>query len=217
LSMNFKKLLLEKTKPLRAITKKFPKNYLRLVKIAVLLVFAAVLGYFGRPFLFVATVNGQPITRWELIRELEKQGGAQTLDNLVAKALIFQEARKKGVEVSKQEIDSEIARIEVLVSQQGTTLDEALAQQGQGRDELVEQIKVQKIVEKLLADKLVVSEEDVKKYYDENKDFYGTDAKFEDVSGQIKSQLSSEKLSTSYQSWVAGLKEGAKVNYFVEY
>lgn len=215
--MNFKKVLFEKTKAISAITKKLPKNYFRLLKIALLLLVAAVLGYFGRPLLFVATVNGQPITRWELIRVLEKQGGAQTLDNLVAKALIFQEARKKGVTVSQQEVDSEVARIEGLVSQQGTSLDEALAQQGQGRDELIEQIKVQKAVEKLLADKLVVSDEDVKKYYDENKDFYGKDAKYEDVSAQIKNQLSSEKLSSSYQSWIAELKKAAKVNYFVNY
>src|SRR3989304_3540866 len=102
----------------------------------------------------------------ELLSELEKQGGADVLDSLVTKSLIFQEAKKKGVEITQAEIDSEVARIEGVVSAQGSTLDEALALQGQNRTDFIEQIKLQKTVEKILADQLAVSDEEAKTYYD---------------------------------------------------
>jgi len=214
--MNLKKLLTQNLKRFSQVSRKLPKGSARFVRVALLLLIAALLGYFGRPLLFAASVNGQFITRYKLIRELEKQGGQQTLDNLVTKAIIFQEAKNKGVGVSQEEIDSELTRIEGIVSQQGSTLDQALALQGQTRQDLMEQIRLQKSVEKLLADKLVVTAEEVKTYWDENKELYGEDSQLEEVSQEIKDTLMQEKLTTSYQPWISELKSAAKINYFVE-
>jgi parvulin-like peptidyl-prolyl isomerase len=215
--MTFDTKVFKKLKSLNGIIGALPKTYAKNLRIVIIVLAAAILGYLGRSLIFAAAVNGQLITRLELIRELEKEGGAQTLDNLVTKALIFQEARNKGVTLSQEEINSEMTRIESLVSEQGSTLDEALALQGQKRSDLIEQIKLQKTVERLLSDKLTVTDEEINAYYGENKDFYGTDSKLEDVSEQIKSQLMQEKLTAAYQAWITQLKESAKVNYFVDF
>ena len=177
----------------------------------------AALGYLGRGLFVVALVNGTPISRLAVVRELEKQGGSETLDNLVVKSLIFQEARKKGVTVSQQELDQELSRINDIVSKQGMTLDEALALQNQSKNDLIEQIKIQKTVERILADKIVVTDEEVKDYFDKNKELFDDGAKLEDVSGEIRNQLAQTKLSSSYQSWITDLKANASINYIVTF
>ena len=215
--MTLKKLTAKYLKPLNGLVSKLPKNSIKYLKVLLLLALAAGLGYLARPLIFAASVNGKLVTRYELLSELEKQGGADVLDSLVTKSLIFQEAKKKGVEITQAEIDSEVARIEGVVSAQGSTLDEALALQGQNRTDFIEQIKLQKTVEKILADQLAVTDEEAKTYYDGNKDFYGTDSTYEDVAESVKSQLVQEKLSASYQTWIGEIKTSAKINYFVDF
>jgi parvulin-like peptidyl-prolyl isomerase len=215
--MKFKKIFLNIVNNLRGLSKKLPRVSNKSLRILAVLIFAGALGYFGRPLIFAAKVNGHFVTRYKLISELEKQGGADVLDSLVTRALILQEGKKKGIGVSQEELDSEIKRIEEAISAQGSSLDEALALQGQSRQDLVEQIRLQRTVEKILADKMVVTEDEVKKYYEDNKDFYGADSKYEDVSEQVKNQLSQEKLSTAYQAWIAEVKQAANINYFVDF
>ena len=208
--MNIKKL----QKKLLSNLKSFDRK--KAIIIAAILGVAA-LGYLGRGLFVAALVNGMPISRLAVVRELEKQGGSQTLDNLVVKSLIFQEARKKGVTVSQEELDQEISRIDEIVSKQGMTLDEALALQNQSKNDLIEQIKIQKTVERILADKIVVTDEEVKDYFDKNKELFDDGAKLEDVSGEIRNQLAQTKLSSAYQSWITDLKANASINYIVTF
>jgi hypothetical protein len=215
--MKLKQLVEQKSKALGALLSKLPKTSRKSLKIVILVLVAAALGYFARPLIFAASVNGKLITRYKLISELEKQGGGEILDGLITRALIFQEAGKKGIGVNQEELDLEVSRIEAAVSAQGSTLDEALALQGQTRVDLIEQIKLQKTVEKILADKLVVTEEEAQKYYEDNLDFYGQDSKYADVAESVKNQLTQEKLSTAYQSWITEVKAAAKINYFVDF
>ncbi|HYF48826.1 MAG TPA: peptidyl-prolyl cis-trans isomerase [Planctomycetota bacterium] len=55
----------------------------------------------------VAEVNGQKISRVELIRELVGSSGADALDRLVRRKLIEQAAKTAGIEVSQKDIDDE--------------------------------------------------------------------------------------------------------------
>src|SRR3989344_2004054 len=86
--------------------------------------------YAFRTQLLAATVNGEMISRWKLIKQLEKQNGSQALDNLVVETLIMQEAKKKGVAVSDAELEEEIKKIEERFKTQGQELDQVLVTQG---------------------------------------------------------------------------------------
>lgn len=115
-----------------------------------LVVFALVAaGLLLKKELVVATVNGQPISRLTLIREMEKNSGKQTLEGLIGKTLILQEAKKQNVSVGKGEIDQEMAKIEENFKNQGQDLNQLLAFQGITRADLEEQIQLQKTAEKL--------------------------------------------------------------------
>lgn len=184
--------------------------------IFLMFVFAAFLIYFSRPLLVAALVNGKPVSRLSVVQELEKQAGSEVLENLIDRQLILQEAEKKGVKVSKEEINKEIARIEDMLKEQNLSLDQALKIQRQTRESLNEQIKIQKIVEILLKEQVAISDEEVKKYYDENKELYGQ-SKFEEVKDRVREEMVRQKLSTEYTTWIASLRKEAKINYFISF
>ena len=81
---------------------KQPKIFVQVILI-ILLILAAI---FGQRLLFVAYVNGQPITRMAYYNELEQKDGAQVLQNLVVETLINQEAAKKGIVVTNTDVQN---------------------------------------------------------------------------------------------------------------
>jgi len=181
-----------------------------------------VLGILGILFIFrslfvAALVNGYPITRFSVIRELEKQSGKSALESLISKQLILGEAARLKVDVSTSDVDAEVNRVDGLLKAQGTTLDEALASQGLTSADWREQIKIQKLLEKILADKIQVSDQEVQDYFTKNKDVFDKNAKLADVKDQIISQLTQQKLQDAYTTWIQDIKAKAKINYFVSY
>jgi len=129
----------------------------------------------------------------------------------------FQETKKEGVSVTNDQVQEEIKRIEGLVTEQGSTLDAALALQGQTRKDLEENIKIQKSVEKLLEEELQVTEDEIKAYFEQNKTFYGEGAKIENLQEDIREQIKSEKFNQAFESWVEKLRSESKIIYFVDF
>ncbi len=173
--------------------------------------------YFFRSLFIAATVNGQPISRLQVVQELEKQSGQQTLESLVTKNLILQEMEKNNITVNEEEISAEIKKIEDALKQQGRTLSDALAQQGLSRPELEEQLRIQKMIEKLFSKDAVVSDAEVDAYIEENKDALPTDQEESALKATIKEQLKQQKLTTKFQTWLEGLQKQAKIEYYVNY
>lgn len=199
-----------------SLKKLFGKVFTKKVVKSVLLPLAVIaILYLSRSLIFAAWVNGRPIFRLSLVKELERQGGKQVLDSLIDKSLIYREAKLNKIKIEKKELDSEIKKIEDLVSAQGLTLDDALKFNNQTRQNLVEQIKTQKLVEKLLSSKITISEAELKDYFTKNKSLFGQNPVFDKVKDQVYDQLFKQKLSEIYSSWIADLKAKAKILYFV--
>ncbi len=169
-----------------------------------------------RSQIFAAWVNGKPVFRRSLTKELEKQGGQQILDSLIEKSLIYEEASTNKIKVTQADIDVEIARIEELIKAQGLTLDEALSFRNQTRKNLVEQIKIQIIVEKVLGPKITITDQELKDYFTSNKSLFGTNPIFDKVKSEVKEQLFQQKLSQEYTEWISDLKTKAKILYFIK-
>lgn len=188
----------------------------KFVIILAILVLAIIL-FLLRTVFVAALVNGTPISRIETVKQLEKQGGKDVLDTLIEKTLIFQEAKRLGVNVSQESIDTQISSIEGILKEQNVTLEDALAQRGQTKEELIEQIRIQKTVEAILGQKINITDEDITNYFEENKELLEKDAKLEDVKEDIRNQIFQQKLNEEYQKWIADLKAKAKIYYFVNY
>ncbi len=193
------------------------KNRRRNIIVLVVVIFLLLAILLSRFVLVAALVNGWPVSRLSIVQGLEKKYGAEALDNLVSRNLVYQEAKNLKVVISQSDIDQEIKAIENALGKQNVTLDQALTSQGLTKDELVEQIKFQKTVEEILTPKITISDEEIKTYFTENKDYFDKKATVETVKAQIEEQLFQEKLTTVYQAWIAELKAKAKINYFVKY
>ena len=188
----------------------------RFLTVFLIIIFALALYSLKNQFL-VATVNGQPIWRLTLVRELEKDAGKRTLDALVAKTLVLQEAKKKDVVTSSEEINEELKKMEETLTKQGQNMDQLLAAQEMTRQDLTEQVRLQKLVEKLLGGEIEVTDQEVKDYFEKNKTLMPKDAKLEDFQEEIKGNLRQQKLSEKIQSWMKTLQENAKINYFLKF
>jgi len=159
---------------------KQPKNFIPLIIIALIIIAFSLKGLF-----VVALVNGEPIARIAVVSELEKQGGKQALSSLVNQTLILQEARKKNIQVSQAEIDAAAKQIEDSLKSQGQNLDTALAMQGMTRKDLSTQLKLRSLVEKLLTDKVKVTDKEVADYIEKNKDTFPAEMKEEEIKKSV--------------------------------
>jgi foldase protein PrsA len=183
--------------------------------VAVIIAFVG--GYFLKNLFVAASVNGSPISRISIIKELEKRGGSSVLDTMITQKLIEQEAAKRNITVSKDEVDSAIAGIEQNLKSQSSDLTSALAAQGMTLDDLRNQITLQKLLEKMLADKITVTEEEITKYIADNKITLPAGSDEASMRSIIKQQIVQEKLGQQVQPLIDELKKVAKINIFAKY
>lgn len=194
--------------------KKPRRSVITALIVAVVIIGVAI---FARGFFIAATVNGSPISRWSVIKELEKQGGKQVVESLISKKLIEAELGKQKISVTKEAIDGEIKKIETQLSSQGQNLKDALATQGMTEEKLREQITIQKKLETLLADKTAVTATEIDAYIKTSKATPPKDVKMEDFKKQIGDQLKQQKFQQEAEKWVSDLTKNAKIKYYVTY
>lgn len=190
----------------------------KLVALATLIIlFIILLLYFFKGLFIAAMVNGEPISRISVIKELEKQTGRATLESLITKKLILQEARKRNVVVAQAEIDSELKKIETNLKGQGTTLDQALQLQGMTRDQLISEIRLQLVIQKLVSSDVKISDKEVADFLTTNKTQFPEGTTEEEMKSQAKEQIKSQKLQEKTQAFLADLQKKAKIRNFVGY
>ena len=188
----------------------------KVIIIVVIVVVLLGLLYAAKSLLIAATVNGSPVTRLQVMRQLEKQAGATVLDGFINQKLIAREAKEKDITVNNEEVDAQIKTIEESLTAQNTTLDEALKTQKMTKAELIEQIIVQKQLEKLLAGKISVEESEIDAYIKDNKVTIpaGQEALYR---SQVKDQITGQKMSEQAQGLLDALKASSSIKYFVKY
>jgi len=193
------------------------RKYFRFVVGSVVVVILILLAYTQKGLVVAALVNGSPISRMSIVQELEKQSGKQALDAVITKKLIATEIKKQNIVVETVDIDAEIKKIEAQVAGQGGTLAQALAQQGVTEEALREQIMIQKELEILLADQVVVSDDEITEYLKGNTTIPVNGTSSDDVKNQVREQLKGQKFSAVANTWISALKAQATIDYFVSY
>ena len=150
----------------------------------------------------VAVVNDDIISLFELNRVLtpyaekvreadysdEKKGEMlfkvreDILTQLIDQKLTDQEAKRSNISVSEKEIDNAIERVKQAGSYSDEQLREGLKREGltieEYRSRIKEQILRTKLVNVEVKSKIVLTDEDVKKYYEEHIDDYRGDKKY---------------------------------------
>lgn len=118
----------------------------------------------------LARVNQRPITQRQLWQQLEKadngQAGLMALDELILRQLVRQEADKRGVSVSEEELEERLSSFKdrVLV-QTGKDFGQWLEETGQSEDDVKSNVSFN-----LLLTKLVLLPQDREAFFEESKD-----------------------------------------------
>ena len=202
-----------KEEPKEEKTKKeswFKKNK-TLVTSLIIVMIAFLAGFFVKNNLISAMVNGKPIWKKELVKEMETYYGESVLSSIIEGELIKQEAEKRGIKATEEEVSNQIKKIEDSMKSQGQDLQQALEESGMTVEDLRENYKMNILIEKLLADKITVTDEDIQKYIEENKDSFPEGTDMEQIKSLVEEGLKQEKMSTEYQSFINGLREKADI------
>ncbi len=171
-----------------------------------------ILVIYKKNWVIAATVNGSPLSNIELQMRLNEQFKTQTLNQLINEKIILAEATKNNVAVDTSEIDKKIAEIEANVGG-AQALDSLLAQQGQTRQSIRQQIKLQTIIEKLYSKDATVSGEEVTQFIEQNK----AQLRATDSAGQqteAYDTLKNQKLSQIFSQKFQDLRTKAKIQIF---
>ncbi|AHN20127.1 foldase [Lysinibacillus sphaericus] len=135
----------------------------------------------------VAAVDGDVITRQEWMIAMEERYGKETLQNLVNESVMEKAADKYKIKVSNQEIDLELA----LMRSAQDKFDTAL--QNLSADQLKQKIRSGLILDKVLTKDVVIKEDSIKKYYEENKALYNTDTSYRTNFIEVDSKKAAEE------------------------
>jgi hypothetical protein len=203
------------------VSKPQPFNWLKKVNkkvlgiVAIILVVLALLYYYKGLFV-AAIVDGHPIARLSVIHAIEQASGKAELDKLIQARLINDAADKQKITISSDDTNNELKKYETQLQAQNVTLTDALSQQGITLDQLKDDIVLELKLEKLLADKIAVTDDDINAYIKANNITIpaGQDAQ---IKAQIKSQLTQQKLSQQAATYIAELRTKAHIQTFVNY
>lgn len=183
-----------------------------LIPLAVLLLVAVVV-LKNKNWVIVASVNGQPITRWQMDSRLVSMYGAQTLDQMVNEMLLRQAAAKKGITVSQADIDSKIADVEKSLAGK-ISLRDALARQGLSMQEFRQQVELQLLFEKITADQVQVSDQEIADYITKNRNTL-TATDDAGLKEEAKTTLQSQKKNEVFNKYFSDLRNSAKINKYL--
>lgn len=187
------------------------KNFKVLVGLLLLLIMLTVV---FKEKVLVAIVNGKPIFRTQLNRQLTKIYGRETLENLIIEDLIRSESKKNNIVVSDQDIDKEIEKVSQNLAE-GVKIEDALRMQGISMADFRSQIKLNLEINKLLEKDIDVSNEEIEAYIkDSGKTLTATsEAEKRDQATNI---LKQQKFGERMQSWVGELLAKAKITRFLK-
>jgi foldase protein PrsA len=183
------------------------------VHLAFLVIVLAALGYGYYRFWNVAIVNGKPISRITYFKNMEKQGGKQVLDKMIQETMVKDEAQKKDIKIDQGVIDEEVKKIESQIKIMGQTLDEALKTEGITREELDDQIRMQKMVEVMANANIEITQKQIDEFIATNKDQFPKGTTKEEMQTSAKEELTTQLGSAAIGKWFEDLRKNAKIIY----
>lgn len=116
----------------------------------------------------IARVNGRPITQSDLWEALDKSENGElalrTLDALITDYLIRQEAQKRDIQLTQQEVELRLESLkDYILAVTGREYESWLADTGQTEEDLLDQLSVQ-----MLTARLVLGEDSVRQYFEQS-------------------------------------------------
>lgn len=193
----------------------FNKNYLFIALVLVLFIIG-LFAYQNKSLFVVGSVDNKWIFTKELNQKLRERFGKQVLEEMVNERILLSEAAKKGISVTKEEIEQKVAEITKNLGTQ-TSLSEVLKQQGMTEADFKKQVEMRLIVEKMLGDKVKVTVTEITDYIENNKaqleSGVGSDSAV--LKKYAEDYLKQQKIGTEFEKWFTEIKQKVKISNFL--
>mgnify|MGYP000891352528 FL=1 len=194
-----------------------PKVNKKVVFAVLLAIILGLSAYFMRNLVVAATINGRPIFRYQVLQRLEEQHGKQMMEALINEALLMQEADKKNITVTQNDINAELKKIEETLSKQGIKLETALTAQNMTKAGLERNVRLQLLAKKIVEKDIKITQKQIDDYTKENKESFPATMKPAEVKEQVKQFLTEQETGKKIQEILAAVKKDAKIKEFVKY
>ncbi len=112
----------------------------------------------------VASIGNITISRQEWLNKLESRYGQQTLEDMIDEIVIKKMADKYQIEISSETMEREMTMIK--------TMYHPLDYEKINDEHWREQIELSLLLEELVTKDAVISEDELKRFYDQNKELY---------------------------------------------
>ncbi|WKA54290.1 peptidylprolyl isomerase [Planococcus shixiaomingii] len=119
----------------------------------------------------IASVNNSDIDKEALYERMLASSGAATLDLMIADEIVKQEAEKAEIEVTPKEIDAEMKKYEEQFGG-AEALQSILEKSGVTVDQLESEMETYLLIEKLIGPDVEITDEQIKAYFEENKESF---------------------------------------------
>ena len=194
-----------------------PKVNKKVVFAVLLAIILGLSAYFMRNLVVAATINGRPIFRYQVLQRLEEQHGKQMMEALINEALLMQEADKKNITVTQNDINAELKKIEETLSKQGIKLETALTAQNMTKAGLERNVRLQLLAKKIVEKDIKITQKQIDDYTKENKESFPATMKPAEVKEQVKQFLTEQENGKKIQEILTKVKKDAKIKEFVKY
>ena len=119
--------------------------------------------------------------------------------------------------MSKTELEDEIKIVEEQLKAQGTTVDDLLKSRNMTDKDFREQITFQKKLEKMFADKITVSDDEIKQYMKDNSAALPKGVDSDTLKSQVAESIKQDKFNKVVGQLIDTMRAEANIKYFVSY
>ncbi|MGM0866641.1 MAG: peptidylprolyl isomerase [Bacillota bacterium] len=176
----------------------------------------------------VAKVGDKSISKEDLYTTLVDQYGDAALDTLIAEKIVELESDEKKITVKDSEIEEELESLKDSYGGE-EAFNEALASSGASLDSVKKNVQSFLLTEKLLKDRVSISDDQIKEYFEANKESFAQQEQVEashilvedeETAKEVKNNLDNggdfAELAKEYSTDTSNSESGGELGYFAK-
>lgn len=163
----------------------------------------------------VVFINGQAISFTEIAKIYSSTDKENMLDKIISEKIIENEAKKRNIEVSKEEIESELLIIEKEAIENGMTMAQLLKEIDKTARDLEKEVRLKIIIYKILSEDIELSEKEIDEYIQNNPELYDNLSE-EEIREDVRKLLIDVHINEKYKTWIKQAKASSEIKYIIK-